>query len=198
MIRLMQLEEAQADVLRIYRGGFSGPLVSALIWFVAAATYQWVTPGAAMTVLFLGGMLIVPLAALVLKIMGGPAFLPKGHPSTPLAIQSAATVPLGLLVAFVLGTLEPTLFFPAALIVVGAHYLTFIALYGTWLFGALAGALVAVGAIALFALPSLRAPSGWIGAAILLASAIPLYLNYRTSLAKEPRPADASTAPATP
>ncbi|MFT4051215.1 MAG: hypothetical protein QM677_03075 [Microbacterium sp.] len=184
----MQIEEAQADVLRIYRGGFSGPLVSAPIWFAAAATYQWASPGVAMTVLFLGGMLIFPLSAFVLKILGGPALLPQGHPLGPLGFQSAATVPLGLLVAIVLGTLEPTLFFPAALIIVGAHYLTFITLYGTWLFGALAGALVTIGAVALFALPALREPSGWIGAAVLLASAIPLYLNYRASLTKEAHP----------
>jgi hypothetical protein len=94
MIALMQLEEAQADVLRIYRGGFSGPLVSSLIWLASAATYQWTSPGAAMAVLFLGGMLIFPLATLVLKIMSGRAFLPKGHPSTPLAIQSVHGVQL--------------------------------------------------------------------------------------------------------
>ena len=151
-----------------------------------------------MAVLFLGGMLIFPLAALVLKMMGGPAFLPKGHPATPLAIQSAVTVPLGLLVAVVLGSLEPTLFFPAALIIVGAHYLTFISLYGTWLFGVLAGSLVTVGAVALFALPALREPSGWIGAAILLASAVPLYLNYRASIIRDAHSEKPTEMPAVP
>lgn len=181
----MQVEQAQADVRRVHRGGFSGPLVSAVIWFAAAATYQWGSPGAAMTVLFLGGILIFPLTVLVLKIMGGPAGLPKGHPSTSLAIQSAATVPLGLLVAIHLGALAPALFFPAALILVGAHYLTFISLYGMPLYRALAGALVAIGAVALFAFPELREISGWIGAATLLVFSLPLYLSYRASSARE-------------
>lgn len=185
----MQISEAQADVVRIYRGGFSGPLVSSVIWFSAAATYAWVSPSAAMAVLLLGGMLIFPLAALVLKMMGGPAFLPKGHPSTPLAIQSAATVPLGLLVAVVLGSLEPTLFFPAALVIVGAHYLTFMSLYGTRLFGFLAGSLVAVGALSLFAFPALRLTSGWIGATILLIATVPLYADYRRRQQDRPRAA---------
>ena len=60
------------------------------------AVYQWGTSGAAMAVLFFGGMLIFPLAQLVLRLMGRPASLPKGHPMTGLAMQIAFTVPLGL------------------------------------------------------------------------------------------------------
>lgn len=150
----MDVRRAQADVREVYRGGFAGPPVSAIIWFAAAAVYQWGASGVAMAVLFFGGMLIFPLSSLVLKVMGGPAALPKGHPSISLAMQSAFTVPVGLLVAVALGSLEPTLFFPASLIIVGAHYLTFISLYGMRLFGALAGVLVAIGAVALFWLPA--------------------------------------------
>ncbi|SKB00575.1 hypothetical protein SAMN06295879_3043 [Agreia bicolorata] len=175
----MELAQAQADVRRIYRGGFSGSLVSSVIWFAASAVFQWGSQPAAMAVLFFGGMLIFPLSTLVLKIMGGPAALPKGHPSIALAMQSAFTVPLGLLVAITLGTIEPSLFFAASLIIVGAHYLTFISLYGMRLFGVLAGALVAIGSLALFVLPGLRDLSGWVGAAVLLASALPLYLSGR-------------------
>ncbi|WP_448238843.1 DUF7010 family protein [Microbacterium paulum] len=175
----MDVKEAQQDVRRAYRGGFSGPLVSALVWVTAAAVYQWGSAAAAMVVLFIGGMLIFPLSALVLKAMGGPAFLPKKHPSNALAMQSAFTVPLGLLVAIALGTLAPSLFFPASLIIVGAHYLTFISLYGMRLYGVLAGVLVAVGAAAIFVVPTLRDASGWIGAAVLLVSAIPLFISHR-------------------
>lgn len=167
--------QAQADVRRIYRGGFSGPLVSAIIWAVAAAVFFWVSPAAGMAVLFFGGMLIFPLAALVLTFMGGPVALPKGHPSAALAMQSAFTVPLGLLVAIVLGKYEPLLFFPASLIIVGAHYLVFISLYGMKLFAVLAGVLVALGAITLFLLPNLGAVSGWIGAGIFLVFAVLLF-----------------------
>ena len=91
----------------------------------------------------------------------------------------AFTVPLGLLVAIALGTLAPSLFFPASLIIVGAHYLTFISLYGMRLYGVLAGVLVAVGAAAIFVVPTLRDASGWIGAAVLLVSAIPLFISHR-------------------
>lgn len=175
----MDVKEALQDVRRVYRGGFSGPLVSALVWVTAAAVYQWGSAAAAMAVLFIGGVLIFPLSALVLKAMGGPAFLPKKHPSNALAMQSAFTVPLGLLVAIALGTLAPSSFFPASLIIVGAHYLTFISLYGMRLYGVLAGVLVAVGTVAIFVVPTLRDASGWIGAAVLLVSAIPLFISHR-------------------
>ncbi|MDF2919106.1 MAG: hypothetical protein K0S70_3323 [Microbacterium sp.] len=96
-------------------------------------------------------------------------------------MQSAFTVPLGLLVAIALGSVAPTLFLPASLIIVGAHYLTFISLYGMRLYGVLAGVLVAVGATAMFAAPALRGLSGWIGAAVLLIFAVPLYLAARAA-----------------
>ncbi|GAA1768159.1 DUF7010 family protein [Agromyces humatus] len=164
----MEVLAAQADVRRIYRGGYSGPLVSTIVWAVANAVFYWVSPAAGMAALFIGGMFIFPLATLVLKLMGGSAALPKGHPSAALAMQSAFTVPLGLLVAIVLGTFEPLLFFPASLIIVGAHYLVFISLYGMKLFGVLAGALITVGVITLFWLPNLGDISGWLGAAVFL------------------------------
>lgn len=175
----MDVNEAQQDVRRVYRGGFSGLVVSALIWATASAVYQWGSAAAAMAVLFIGGMLIFPLSTLILKAIGGPAFLPKGHPSVGLAMQSAFTVPLGLLVAIALGALAPSLFFPASLVIVGAHYLTFISLYGMRLYGVLAGVLVALGAAAIFVVPTLRDASGWIGAAVLLVSTIPLFISYR-------------------
>ena len=133
-----------------------------------------------MATLFLGGMLIFPVTTLILKMvttlilkmMGGPAALPKGHPSASLAVQAAFTVPLGLLVAIVLGAYEPALFFPASLIIVGAHYLVFISLYGMRLFAVLAGALILSGVTALFLLPNIGPISGWQGAVILLLFAV--------------------------
>jgi hypothetical protein len=172
---LMQVEQAQADVRQIYRRGFAGPLISSLVWFVSSATYQWVAPQPAMAALFLGGMLIFPLTTLLLKLLGGPSTLPKGHPSTSLAVQAAFIVPLGLFVAIALGLHEPALFFPAALIIVGAHYLVFISLYGMRLFAVLAAILLAVGTTSLFWLPNLGGISGWVGATVLLVFSVPLY-----------------------
>ncbi|TFB64992.1 hypothetical protein E3T34_15360 [Cryobacterium sp. TMT1-62] len=97
------------------------------------------SPGASIATLFLGGMLIFPLTTLTLRTAGGPAALPKGHPMAALATQFAFTVPSGMLVAVALGLTEPNLFFPASMIIVGAHYLPFVFLYGMRLFAVLAG-----------------------------------------------------------
>jgi hypothetical protein len=165
--------ESQADVRRIYRGGYSGPLVSAIVWAAANAAYTLVSPGAAMATLFFGGMLIFPLSALILRATTGDGALPKGHPSTPLAMQSAFTVPLGLLVAIALGSYAPQLFFPAALIIVGAHYLVFMTLYGMRVFAVLAAVLAGLGIVGIFLAPGLGAYSGWLGA-IVFAAFVPV------------------------
>lgn len=171
----MQIQQAQADVRRIYKGGAFGTVVSAMVWGVASAAFEWATPVAAMAVLFAGGMLIFPLASLALKITGGPSALPKGHPSIGLAMQSAFTVPIGLLLALALGTVDPRLFLPAAAIIVGAHYLTFIALYGMREYAVLAGALVLIGTSALFVVPEFREFVGWTCTLVLVLAAPLLY-----------------------
>ncbi|TFC90899.1 MULTISPECIES: hypothetical protein [Cryobacterium] len=165
----MTITDVQADVRRAYRGGFSGPLISAIVWAVANTIYLLVSPGAAMAALFFGGMLIFPLSAVILKTMPGRSSLPKGHASSALAMQSAFTVPVGLLVAIALGTYEPVLFFPASLLIVGAHYFVFVTLYGTKTFALLGGALVVLGAIGMYFVPAIGAVSGWIGGAVFLA-----------------------------
>jgi hypothetical protein len=180
----MTITEAQEDVRRIYRGGYSGPLVSAILWAVANTVYFLSSPGAAMATLFFGGMLIFPLSAVILKLMPGEGALPQGHPSTGLAMQSAFTVPLGLLVAVALGSYAPELFFPASLIIVGAHYLTFISLYGMKAFAVIAGALVLLGTIALFVVPAIAPISGWMGAGIF---AIFVPILYKAGTAEQPR-----------
>jgi len=157
----MQIQQAQADVRRVYKGGAVGAIVSAVVWGIASATSAWATPAAAMAVLFLGGMLIFPVASLALQIAGGPGALPKGHPSIGLAMQSAFTVPIGLLLALALGAIDGRLFFPAAAVIVGAHYLTFITLYGMREYAILAGALVLIGTSALFVVAEFRDYVGW-------------------------------------
>ena len=59
-------------------------------------------------------------------------------------------------------------FFPAAMVVIGAHYLPFITLYGMRVFGVLAAALVLGGVgLALYG-PAVFSLGGWLTAAILI------------------------------
>lgn len=164
----MRIDEAQADVRRVYRGGFVGQLVSGALWLIAAAVASWVSPGASIATLFLGGMLIFPLTTLALRAAGGPPALPKGHPMAALATQIAFTVPAGMIVAVAVGLTEPNLFFPASMIIVGAHYLPFVFLYGMRLFAVLAGLLILVGVLFLLWLPAGAPLGAWFTAALLV------------------------------
>lgn len=173
------ISEAQRDVRRTYLGGFFGQLVSGVIWLAAAAVSTWGSTGTAVATLWLGGMLIFPLITLVLKASGRPAALPSGHPMAPLAMQIAFTVPLGLLVALALAVDRPDLFFPASMIIVGAHYLPFVFLYGMRLFAVLA-ALLASGGVALGTAVAAPASLGaWLTGAVLVVFAFLLRTSAR-------------------
>jgi len=97
-----QLAQAQGDVREVYRGGFVGQLVSGAVWLLAAAAGTWLSAGAAVIVLWVGGVLIFPLTSWCLRLSGRPAALPGGHPMAALATQIAFTVPPGMLVAVAL------------------------------------------------------------------------------------------------
>lgn len=181
----MQILEAQRDVRRVYRHGSVGQLVTALVWAAAAVAAGLSGPGAAM-VLFFGGMLIFPLTTLALRALGGPASLPKGHPMAALALQLALQVPLGLLVVLVLAGFDARLLFPASMVIVGAHYLPFVFLYGMRSFALLGGALIAGGvALALLA-PGAGITGAWVTVAALVAFSVATVLRLR----REPASSD--------
>ena len=105
-----QLAQAQGDVREVYRGGFVGQLVSGAVWLLAAAAGTWLSAGAAVIVLWVGGVLIFPLTSWCLRLSGRPAALPGGHPMAALATQIAFTVPPGMLVAVALAQYRPEWF----------------------------------------------------------------------------------------
>jgi len=105
-----QLAQAQGDVREVYRGGFVGQLVSGAVRLLAAAAGTWLSAGAAVIVLRVGGVLIFPLTSWCLRLSGRPAALPGGHPMAALATQIAFTVPPGMLVAVALAQYRPEWF----------------------------------------------------------------------------------------
>ena len=164
----MEIAEAQRDVRRLYRGGFFGQLVSGAVWLLAAGAGTFGSPSAGIVTLLVGGMMIFPVTTLSLRLSGRPAALPAGHPMNALAMQIAFTVPLGLLVAVAAAGYRVEWFFPAAMVIVGAHYLPFVFLYGLPLFGVLAGVLTFAGvALALWG-PDGFSLGGWLTGAVLV------------------------------
>lgn len=165
----MLIRDAQRDVRSVFMGGFAGQLVSGAIWSLSAALASWYSRRAAIEALVFGGMFIFPLTQLLLRSMGRPAGLPKGHPMNALGMQVAFLVPLGLPLVGAATLFRQNWFYPACMLLVGAHYLPFIFMYGMWQFAVLAAALVGAGLTIALYLPSASfSLGGWFTALALL------------------------------
>ncbi|GMV07982.1 MAG: hypothetical protein AMXMBFR53_42570 [Gemmatimonadota bacterium] len=168
----MQVTDAQRDVRVTFRGGFMGQLVSGLLWLASAALATWGTPRQAITLLVVGGFFIFPVTVAGLKLLGHRGALPAGHPFNALAVQVALTLPLSLPVVGAAALYRLEWFYPAFMVVLGAHYFPFVFLYGMRMFAPLCFALVGLGVgLALYG-PGTFALGAWITAALLLAFSV--------------------------
>ncbi len=164
----MNIVDAQREMRSAFLGGFAGQLVSGLIWLGASAISLWIAPRYGMAVLFFGSMFIFPLTQWVIRGLGRPGKTGPGNGLWSLGAQIAFTVPINFLLVGAATLYRETWFFPAAMIVIGAHYLPFITLYGMRLFGLLAAVLVLAGfALGLYG-PPIFSLGGWLTGALLI------------------------------
>jgi hypothetical protein len=162
------ISASQKEMRSAFLGGFAGQLVSGLIWLGASAVSVFVSQNYAMVFLFLGSMGIFPLTQLLLHLMGRSARVPDGNGLWALGSQVAFTVPINFLLVGAVILYRPLWFFPAAMIVVGSHYLPFITLYGMKMFGILAVLFISSGVgLALYG-PATFSLGGWLTGVILI------------------------------
>ena len=175
----MEIAAAQADVRRIYSGGWGGPAVSALVWLAAALTADLVGVAAGAAVLFVAGaVLIFPANLLLNRLLSGRSDLPAGHPMRPLAVQTAATMAVVLLSLWLLSSAVPGPFFALAMVVVGAHYFPFAHLYGDPAF-AVAGAVQCAAGLVLLMTAGPDTLGGYVMAGLLALMAVVLLVRHR-------------------
>lgn len=162
------LSAAQREMRIAFWGGFAGQLVSGLIWLAASAVsvISGAQYGAAF--LFFGCMGIFPLTQLSLKMMGRKAKVSEDNGLWALGSQIAFTVPINFLLVGAIILYNPHWFFPAAMIVVGTHYLPFITLYGMKIFGVLAALLIISGAALALYGPPMFSLGGWVTGLLLI------------------------------
>ncbi|MGP0062222.1 MAG: DUF7010 family protein [Isosphaeraceae bacterium] len=175
----MLISDAQREVRTVYLGGFVGQLVSAMIWFSSAAIATWIDPKTGFWALAIGGAAIFPLTQALLHLTGRQAVLDRENPLGALAMQIAFTVPLVLPVAGAVALYRPGWFYPACLVIVGAHYLPFTFLYGMKTFAALAVALTGSGFAIGFLAPDRPVMGGWVGGVVLFAFAFALLAAFK-------------------
>jgi len=168
----MEVAEAQLEMRTALLGGFMGQLVSGILWLTSAALATWSTDYWAIVVLVAGGFFIFPMTLLGLRIIGHTVKASKDNPFNRLGMQVAFVLPLSLPVVGAAALYRPEWFYPAFMIVLGAHYLPFVTLYGMRMFYVLAGVLVSSG-LALAIYLSIPEPSGaWFTGAVLIVFAI--------------------------
>jgi hypothetical protein len=181
----MQVSDAQREIRTVYRGGLPGQCVSGALWLASAAAASWASHALAMIVLIVGGVFIFPLTQLLLRLAGRPASASRANPLNLLAMQIAFPVPLAIPIVLALAQRAPGWFYPSVMIVVGAHYLPFVFLYGMPHFWALAALLLAGGVVLGMFAPMGFAFGGWATGIVLLAFAL---VGWRLVIAEERRP----------
>ena len=176
----MTVEQAQLEVRSIYMGGLIGGLVSGALWLLSTAFSHWVSPRGGIAVLCIGGALIFPVTQLALRAMGRPASLSANNPVRHLAMQIAFTIPLSLPLVGAATLHRLNWFYPAMMIVVGAHYLPFVFLYGMKHFAVLGGLMVGGGILLGLYVRDCFTIGGWLtGATFVLFGVVGGYLVRR-------------------
>ena len=175
----MQIADAQREVRQIYLGGLVGQAVSGLLWLASAALATWHSHNGGALFLVLGGFAIYPLVSLTLRVLGRPAALGSGNPFRLLAIQVAFVLPFSMLLLVPIFAYRAEWFYPAMMILLGAHYLPFATLYGMRSFLVLAALLLAAGVAIAVYLPGHFSVGGWFSGAVLLAFSIIGYVEAR-------------------
>ena len=167
----MHIDDAAREVRTVYVGGFWGQLVSSIIWLVAAALGTWATPKASILAAIIGGFFIFPLTQMLLRLSGRPASVSKENSFHWLGMQVAFVLPLSMLLLFPVALYRLNWFFPALMILLGAHYLPFATLYGMRMFLFLAGILMAAGVVVALYFSATFSLGAWIGGFVLFAFA---------------------------
>ncbi|HKQ57417.1 MAG TPA: hypothetical protein VJY35_06080 [Candidatus Eisenbacteria bacterium] len=165
----MQVADAQRELRLTYLGGFPGGLVSGALWLLSSALGTWDTPRSAIWALCVGGAFIFPVTMLLLRLMGRRATLTHENPLGGLASQIAFTIPVSIPLVLAATLHRTAWFFPAFMIVVGAHYMPFVFLYGMNTFWVLAVLMMAGGLMIGLYMPAAHfSLGGWITGVLLI------------------------------
>jgi hypothetical protein len=143
----MDIGDAQREVRNRFAGGFYGQLVSGVLWLVSASLATWSTPRAAITTLVVGGFFIFPATELLIRVAGGRSPLSAQNSLRHLGMQVAFVLPFSMPLLLPVGLYRLNWFYPALMVLLGAHYIPFVFLYGMRMFAVLAALVVGGGAV---------------------------------------------------
>jgi hypothetical protein len=175
----MQIADAQREVRTVFLGGSLGPGVASVLWAMSGALGTWVSPRAGILMLTVGGVFIFPATLLILRMMGRATSLSAQNTLGQLATQVALTIPLNLPVVAAAALYRLNWFYPAFMVVVGAHYLPFAFLYGMWQFTVLGSVLIGAGVTVALYGPDHFGAGAWVAVMVFLAATAALYAEAK-------------------
>ena len=165
----MDISEAQLENRTRFVGGFYGQLVSGVLWLVSASMATWSTPRAAITMLVVGGFFIFPLTELFIRASGNRSPLGLHNSLYQLGMQVAFVLPISMPLLLPVSLYRLNWFYPALMVLLGAHYIPFVFLYGMRMFAVLAALIVGGGlAIAMYWSSSFSIGAWYTGVILIL------------------------------
>ena len=167
----MKIADAQQEMRTRFVGGWYGQLASGVLWLASASLAVWSSPRTAIATLIVGGFFIFPLTELFVRLGGERAVLSPTNSLRHLAMQVAFVLPLSMPLLLPVGLYRLNWFYPALMILLGAHYLPFVTLYGMRMFAALAALLVSGGVVIAMYFSSSFSVGAWFTGVTLLAFA---------------------------
>jgi len=179
----MQIADAQREMRTRFAGGFYGQAVSGVLWLASAALAAWSGPRAAIATLVLGGFFIFPATELLVRAGGRRGPLAPDNALRQLGMQVAFVLPLSMPLLLPVARYRLEWFYPAMTILLGAHYLPFVFLYGMRMFALLAALLLGGGMAIALRLPGSFGAAAWYTGVTLLVFAF----VGRTIVARERR-----------
>jgi hypothetical protein len=186
----MNIVDAQRENRFRFSGGFYGQAVSGLIWLVSASFASWGSPNTAIVLLLVGGFFIFPITETLVRTVGTRSKFSSGNSLPQLGMQVAFVLPFSMPLLLPVSRFDLNLFYPALMILLGAHYLPFVFLYGMRMFAVLAAFLLGGGIIIAMYLSSSFSIGAWYTGTILL-----VFAAVGRSLVHKERERDAARLP---
>jgi hypothetical protein len=165
----MTIGDGQREIRTRFVGGFYGQLVAGILWLVSAGLATWRGPRASIVMLVVGGFFIFPATELLIRIVGERTPVSSTNALRSLGMQVAFVLPLSMPLLLPVGLYRLNWFYPAMMVLLGAHYLPFVFLYGMRMFALLAALLVGGGiAIAMYFSASFSIGAWYTGTILLV------------------------------
>ena len=162
----MTIKDEQCELRQQNFWGIPGIFVSGIVWLISGIVCISVSESYAIAALFIGGMAIYPVSALVCKMI-----LSLDPPSSEnslnfLGLESTAILFMGLFLAFIGRAQSPGYFFHTMLMTIGVRYLLFQTVYGARVYWIL-GLTLSFAGLALFILRNNWVPLGGLAGGII-------------------------------